>query len=96
MHTEISGVATGVYDYFANFVLLPLCRATLLVFQAYGRKSSVISRSLRFIPGSAAMERTFTCAPSEQFWNSCAVETELLSSAGIQISQVLAELAYYN
>lgn len=96
MHVEIPRVATNVYDYFANFALLPLCRATLLVFQASGRKSSVISRSLRFIPRSGALGGAFTCSASAEFWNSRAVETELLSSAGIQISQGLAELAYYN
>jgi hypothetical protein len=60
-----------------------LCRATLLVFPIYGCKSSAISPVGCLTSSSEVKSSAFAGAPLAEFWNSRAVETELVSGAEI-------------
>jgi hypothetical protein len=85
MQLELLKVASSVYKYMADGASRPLCHPTSSLVLFFVCKSSAILWEVPFLAFRRG-RRHLQASVCPEFWNSRAIETELVSSAGFQIS----------
>ena len=85
MQLELLKVANSAYKYLTGGAPRPLCHPTFSLVLYFARKSSAILWEVPY-PTFRRGRGHLQVSVSPEFWNSRAIETELVSGAGIQIS----------